>query len=109
MGYVHEHVWNRNVELCMWTNSAEALHSPHQASKYLRDVGVVASRFGDGDAQLSITQGAQGSNAASKNPNHQGQTHRARVLQDPLRRDEDTRANDVPWGDGEDDVRHSQV
>lgn len=53
----------------------ETRYSPHQTAKYLRDIGVVSSGFGDGDAQFSVAEGAQGSDAAPENPNHQRQTH----------------------------------
>lgn len=73
-------------------------YSPGQTTKYLGDVGVVSPRFGDGDAQFRVAEGAQSGDAAPQDPNHQGQTHWAGVLQDPLWRDEDPRAYDVAWG-----------
>lgn len=54
------------MDINTYKNTAEALYSPHQTTEYLRDIGVVPSRFGDGDAQFSIAEGAQGSDAASQ-------------------------------------------
>ena len=72
-------------------------HSPNQASENLCDVGVVASRLGDGDSQLSVAEGAQRRYPPSQHPHDQSQAHGTRVLQDSLWRDEYSRPDDVPW------------
>ena len=82
-------------------------HPPNQAAEDLGDVGVVSSRLGDGDAQLGIAHGAQGADPSAQHPHDEGQAHGARVLQDPLRRDEDPRADDVSWGEQGERTRFS--
>lgn len=61
-------------------STVEVHYSPHQTTKYFRDVRVISSRFWDCDTQFSIAEGAQSSNAAPQDPNHQCQTHWAWVL-----------------------------
>lgn len=80
------------------TDPTGAPDSPSQAPEDLGDIGIVPARLGDGDSQLRVTEGTQGSDASTQDPDEEGQTHRARVLQDPLGGDENARADDVPWG-----------
>lgn len=72
--------------------------SPCQPSENVLDVGVVSSGLGDGDAELSVAQGPDGCDDARDDPDHQRHAHRAGVLQDALRTDEDPRADDVTFG-----------
>ena len=65
-------------------------NSPSQSTEDVLYVGVVSSRFGDGDAQLSVAQRPNGGDDARDNPDDQGHAHRARILHHSLRTDEDT-------------------
>lgn len=69
--------------------------SPCQPSKNVLDVGVVAPRLGDSDAKLCIAQGPNGRDDACDDPDHQRHANRAGILQDALRTDEDTWADDI--------------
>lgn len=66
------------------------VRSPCQPSKNVLDIGVVAPRFGDSDTKLRVAQGPDGRDDACDDPDHQRHAHRAGVLQDTLRTDEDT-------------------
>lgn len=59
-------------------------HLPHKAAEDLRHVGVVSSRLWDGDAQLGVAHGAQGTDPSSADPDDERQPHRAGMLQNPL-------------------------
>ena len=69
---------------------------PSQASKDVLDIGVVTSRFGDGDPELSIAQGSHSCDEACHNPYDESHAHRAGILQHTFGWDEDSRADDVP-------------
>lgn len=71
--------------------------SPSQSSKDVLDIGVVSSRLGDSDSQLSVAQCPDGSDDACDDPDDQGHAHRAGVFQHPLWTDEDTWADNVAW------------
>lgn len=60
-------------------------HLPHKAAEDLGHVGVVSSGLWDGDAQLSVAHGAQGTDPSSADPDDERQAHRAGMLQNPLR------------------------
>lgn len=66
------------------------VRSPCQPSKNVFDIGVVAPGLGDSDTKLRVAQGPDGRDDACDDPDHQRHAHRAGVLQDTLRTDEDT-------------------
>lgn len=74
------------------------VRSPCQPSKNVLDIGVVAPGLGDSDAKLRVAQGPNGRDDACDDPDHQCHAHRAGVLQDTLRTDEDTWTDDVTCG-----------
>lgn len=71
--------------------------SPSKATKNVFDVGVVSSRFGDGHAQLCVTQGANSRDDSRQEPYNQGHAHWAGILQDAFRTDKDPWADDVTF------------
>ncbi|KAF3830282.1 hypothetical protein GH733_004101 [Mirounga leonina] len=86
---------------CLWKDQGTSPRPPQillpsQSSKDVLDVGVITSRFGDGDPKLSVAQGSHSCDETSHNPDNESEAHRASVLQHTFRRDEDSRANDVP-------------
>lgn len=84
----------------MWLDvhfTASGANSPRQSAEDVLDVRVVSSWFGNCDAQLSVAQGPDGSDDTCDDPDYQGHTHRAAILQHPLRTDEDTWAYNVTW------------
>lgn len=70
--------------------------SPSQSSKDVPDIRVVSARLGDGHSQLCVAERTDGRDEACADPHHDGDAHRARVLQNPLRTDENPGSNDVP-------------
>lgn len=58
--------------------------SPSQSSEDVLDIGVVTSRFRDGDTQLSIAEGSHSCDDACHYPDDESQAHRASVLQHTL-------------------------
>lgn len=54
---------------------------PSQSSKDVLDVGVVTSRFGDSDPELSITQGSYSCDETCHDPDDESEAHRASILQ----------------------------
>lgn len=84
---------------------------PHQSSEDFRHVGVISAGFGDGDAQFGVAQWAQGADASAEDPDDEREPHAARMLQNPLWRDEDTWANDVtcPKQQNKQKTSHSEL
>lgn len=77
------------------------MHLPSQSTKDVLHIGVVSSWFGDGDAELSVTQRSDGGDDSSDDPDDQSHSHRAGIFQHSLWTDKDTWANDVTWWMGE--------
>lgn len=75
----------------------KVFHSPGQPTKDVLDIGVVSSRLGDGDAQLSVAESSDGGDDACDDPHDQGHAHGAGILHHSLRTDEDTWADNVAW------------
>ncbi|KAL0602823.1 hypothetical protein AAY473_029023 [Plecturocebus cupreus] len=69
---------------------------PSQSSEDVLDIGVVTSRFGDGDPELSIAEGSHSCDEACHDPDNESKAHRASILQHTLWRDKDSGADDVP-------------
>lgn len=90
-----QHIGNPQPWLPRPLRSPQSL-LPSQSSKDVLDVGVVTSRFGDGDPELSIAKGSHSCNETRHDPDDKSKAHGARILQHTLWRDEDSRANDVP-------------
>lgn len=74
---------------CFLSDHIHASHLPGQATEDVLDVGVIASRLWNGDAQLGIAERTNGSDDTSNDPHNQSQAHRAGVLQNPLGTHED--------------------
>lgn len=79
--------------------------SPSKSSKDVLDVGIVSSRLGDGDTQLSVAQRPDSGDDPRDYPDDQGHPHGAGVFQNPLWTDEDARADDVTWWEENREVR----
>lgn len=83
--------------------------SPSQSSEDVLDIGVVTSRFGDGDTELRIAEGSHSCDDARHYPDDESQAHGASVLQHTLWGDKDPRADDIPCTRHKDSVRSEQV
>lgn len=64
----------RTIQIC----------SPSKSSEDVLDIGVITSRFRDGDTQLSIAEGSHSCDDTRHDPDDDCKAHRASVLQHTL-------------------------
>lgn len=68
----------------MLGHSGLQICSPGQSSEDVLDVGVITSRFRDGDTQLSVAEGSYSRDDPCHNPDDESKAHRTSVLQHTL-------------------------